>query len=173
VVEAGNQVATIGKFVNNRLQLTSLPNPNPAEIEGYWDFQIDEANDVLGFGYQEVILDGWLSATLSRAVIWPAAGGAIDLGAQTGIASTEGNGIASVNGVMQVVGRAEDDGRSAFAYRYTNGKLQDLNTLAAGDQPWNLAHGEGVNRSGMICGFGKVGGRRTGQWHGFLLIPNQ
>lgn len=150
------------------LQLTFLANPDPSEIVGYWGMQIDSAGNVLGFGYQNS--PNWPYATWSRAVIWPAAGPVVDLGTKSGITSTEGNGIATVNGVMQVIGRAEDDGRAAFAYRYMDGKLQDLNTLASGDQPWSLQIGGGVNRAGVICGQGRVG-RKSVQWHGFLLWP--
>ena len=166
-VEGGNGLPATGAFDSNGvLQITLLTNPGPTEIAGFQGLQIDADGNSLGFGYQLVSYYSY-----SRAVIWPIGGDAIDISGETNIATTEGNGIASVNGVMQVVGRAEDGGRGAFAYLYKSGQLQDLNPLSKGEQRWTLAHGEGVNSTGMICGFGLVGGRRDSQKHGFLLIP--
>jgi hypothetical protein len=143
------------------------PNPNPVEITSIWDLQVSDDGDLLGDGFEYVGPAG-----LSRAVIWPADGGVIDLSAETGYSSTQGNGIASVGGVMQAVGRAEKDGRGAFAYLYTGGTFSNLATMSQGDQPWSFDRAEGINRSGMICGVGNVGNKRNRQVHGFLLIPN-
>jgi hypothetical protein len=154
---------------DGELQISLRANPNPAEIDGFRAFQIDDAGDLLGFGYQSSATGG----EYSRAVIWPADGGAIDLGAETGIRTTEGNGIALVNGKMQAVGRADGDHTDAFAYLYTNGTLSDLGPMSKGDQPWDFDRAEGVNTAGMICGVGYVGSRKNRQLHGFLLLPNE
>lgn len=167
MVVDGERILAVGSYWNGPLEIFLRANPNSAEIDGFWSAQIDGAGNLLGFAYELVEL-----GSLSRTVIWPASGGAIDLGTETGISSTEGNGIALVDGVMQVVGRAEDDGRGTRAYLFTNGKLSDLGPMSSGDQKWWFDRAEGVNTAGMICGVGKVGSRRNRQLHGFLLIRN-
>jgi probable HAF family extracellular repeat protein len=157
----------VGAFdFDGQLQIDWLPIP--PGIDGVWDKQVDDGGNVLGFGYQWGENFGYYA----RAAIWPSDGGAINLTALTGVADTEGNGIALVNGTMHVVGRAHNIRGDAFAYLYSNGSLSDLGPLSQGDQSWTLQRAEGVNSSGMICGQGRVGTKRNVQIHGFLLRPN-
>ena len=73
-------------------------------------------------------------------------------------------------GVFGTTSATDRSGR--FAYRYTIGKLLDLQRVSEGDEPWEFSYAEGINNSGMICGRGKAGKRRNYRGHGFLLIPN-
>ena len=156
---------------NGDLQISLLPNPNPQEIEGFWDLQIDDGGNVLGYGWQNVQVNGH-PATYPRAVIWPVNEAAIDLSDETRTTTTGGHGIALVDGTMQVVGRGENDGRGAFAFSYTNGKMSDLEKNSDGTDPWNFDRAEGINAVGMICGVGTVGSRMNRQLHGYVLIPD-
>ena len=144
--------------------------PIPPGIDGVFGYQVDDAGNLLGFGYK---LSPSGIGYYARAVIWPTDGSVIDLTAQTGVADTEGNGIAFVNGTMQVVGRGHNNIGDAFAYLYADGSITDLNRVSRGDRSWILQFGEGVNTAGMICGQGRVGAKRGNfDFHGFLLIPN-
>jgi hypothetical protein len=140
----------------------------PAGVDGSYGYQIDDGGNLLAFGYQSASGGGYYP----RAVIWPTGGGVIDLTAQTGVANTEGKGIALVDGAMQVVGRAHNSRGEAFAYLSTGGSLVDLNPLSQGSQSWTLQTAGGVNTSGMICGQGRVGSKKNFQSHGYVLIPN-
>ena len=128
----GESVPALGMFVLEGLQTWQRPNPNPDEITYIHAVQLDDAGNLLGDGTQTAGL-----GTYPRAVIWPAQGDAIDLTAETG-RTTTGAGIATVAGVMQVVGRAEKDGAGAIAYLYTNGQFTNLAILSKGDQRWEL-----------------------------------
>ena len=171
VVIDGQSVPAVAAFdADDALQISLLTNPNPQEIEGFWDLQIDDGGNVLGYGWQNVQVGGH-PATYPRAVIWPVDGAAVDLSDETRTTTTGGHGIALVSGTMQVVGRGENDGRGAFAFIYTNGKMSDLEKNSDGTDPWNFDRAEGVNAAGMICGVGTVGRRGERQDHGYLLIP--
>ncbi len=166
-LESAN-VPAVGAFDGNgQIQVTLLDNPNPVTIDSFYDFQIDDGVSLLGFGYQTGPTGGYYG----RAVIWPGSGEALDLTAETGLFSTEGNGIALVDGTTQVVGAANDS-RDWFAYLYTNGSLTELQSVASGDQSWTLTFARDVNTSGMICGDGRVGRKRNFQDHAFVLLRN-
>ena len=157
----------VGAFDGNgQLQIGLLSFPDG--IDGSYDYQINDACNLLAFGYQSADPYGYYA----RAVIWPAAGGVIDVTAETGVADTEGNGIALVGDSMQVVGRAHNSRGESFAYLFTGGSLMDLVQMSKGDQSWKLQRAEGVNTSGMICGQGRVGSKRNFQVHGYVLTPN-
>ncbi len=161
-------VPALAMFVEQGLQTWPRPNPNPQEIDGFDDVHLDVDGNMLGDGYKRGSSGG---SFYPRAVIWPAAGGAIDLTAEYN-RTTTGRGIAVVNGVMQVVGRAENKAGS-LAYLYMNGRFTNLEVVSKGDQPWAFDRAEGLNRTGMICGVGNVGSPNSRQTHGFVLIPNE
>jgi hypothetical protein len=161
----GESVPALATFVPEGLQTWVRPNPNPEEITSIHEIQLDDAGNALGEGYQPAPF-----GVYPRAVIWPVDGPAIDLTAETG-RTTTGAGIALVNGVMQVVGRAEKDKAGAIAYLYTNGQFDNLGAMSKGEQLWALDRAEGINRAGMICGVGNVGTKKNRQTHGFLLLP--
>jgi hypothetical protein len=153
---------------NGALQFEYLPNPAPGAIRYWHDVQIDDAGNVVGRG-AEPVTDGF--GQYPRAVVWPIDGPVVSLSTLNGGNSTEGNGIASVNGRMQVAGSAFGN-NGWYASLYTQGRLSDLNRLSKGSQTWSLWHGAGVNRAGWICGRGRVGSARSAQQHGYVLIPN-
>jgi hypothetical protein len=166
VILKNESIPAIAMFTEVGLLASLRPNPNPADITSIGDAQVSDDGDLLGDGYEYVGPAGH-----SRAVIWPTSGGVVDLSAETGYTSTQGNGIATVSGAMQAVGRAEKDGRGAFAYLFADGTFSNLETMSLGDQPWKLDRAEGINSAGMICGVGTIGNKRNRQVHGFLLIP--
>jgi hypothetical protein len=153
---------------NGTLQLDYLPNPAPAAIRYWHDMQIDDAGNVVGRG-AELVSGG--VGNYPRAVVWPIDGPVASLSTLTGGTSTQGNGIALVNGSLQVAGSAFSN-NAWYAFLYTQGRLSDLNRLSKGSQTWSLWHGAGVNRVGWICGQGRVGSGRSAQQHGYVLIPN-
>lgn len=149
------------------LQVEYLPNPDPAIV--YWyDLQIDNAGNVVGRGGIPRADGGYYP----RAVVWPATGPAVSLSTLTGGASTWGNGIATVGGVMQVAGSAFRNSSGWYATLYASGKLTDLTKVSKGTETWSLYEGNGVNSAGLICGRGRVGPARSAQNHGYVLIPN-
>jgi hypothetical protein len=152
---------------NNAFQIEYLPNPNPAVIRYWRDVQIDDTGNVVGYGAEPTANP----SSYPRAVVWPINGQVVSLSSLNGGASTMGNGIATVNGVMQVVGSAFSN-NGWYAYLYTPSKLSDLNRLSKGPQAWQLFDGGGINRAGWICGSGRAGSGRTAQQHGCVLIPN-
>lgn len=153
---------------NAGLQIDYLPNPDPVAIKYWHDMQIDDAGDVVGYG-AEPVPDS--AGQYPRAVVWPSGGPIVSLSTLTGGTSTQGNGIATVNGNLQVAGSAAGN-NAWYAFVYTQGRLSDLNRLSKGSQMWNLWDGAGVNRAGWICGRGRVGSAKSAQQHGYVLIPN-
>ena len=160
------QIPAIGTFVHGQLQIAMRINPNPDVIIGFADVQIDNAGNLLGYGVEPGTIGFY-----ARAVIWPASGGAIDIVNEFPFLNTaHGNGIATVDGVMQVVGDAHGNS-GTFPYSYVNGELNDLNQLSEGDEPWEIQGLDGINQAGMICGHGRVGKRRNDRAEACLLIP--
>ncbi len=153
---------------NAGLQIEYLPNPDPAAIKYWHDMQIDDAGNVVGRGAEPV--SGGLG-NYPRAVVWPIAGPVVSLSTLNGGMSTQGNGIALVNGSPQVAVSAFSN-TGWYASLYTQGRLSDLNRLSKGSQTWSLWHGAGVNHAGWICGQGRVGSGRSTQQHGYVLIPS-
>jgi hypothetical protein len=161
------QVPAVGRFVDGQLQISTRVNPNPDVIIGFSDMQIDNGGNLLGYGIEPAATIGFYA----RAVIWPASGDAIDLVQEFPKLNTaQGNGIATVDGVMQVVGDAWD-GRASIPYFYANGVLSDLNRLSEGDEPWEIGGVDDINHAGIICGLGRVGKRNTYRAANCLLIP--
>lgn len=160
-------IPAIGRFVGGQLQISTRNNPNPDVIIGFSDMQIDNAGNLLGYGVESSESIGFYP----RAVIWPAAGGAIDLVSEfPSLNTAHGNGIATVDGVMQVVGDAHANS-GTFPSLYANGALSDLNQLSEGDEPWEIIGVDDINHAGMICGHGRVGQRRNYRGEACLLIP--
>lgn len=71
-----------------------------------------------------------------------------------------------INDAGTVVGRIPVEGDVPHAFRWKNGKLEDLNSLV---QPsdWVLAEARDINESGVIVGSGQV----NGEWRAFRLDP--
>jgi hypothetical protein len=165
---AGQTAALAWFDANGDLQITNLLNPAPETIQYWHHMQIDDAGNVVGRGAEPV--SGGVG-NYPRAVVWPIDGPVVSLSTLAGGNSTEGNGIATVNGRMQVAGSAFGT-NGWYASLYTQGRLLDLNRLSKGSQSWSLWHGAGVNRAGWICGQGRVGSAKSAQQHGYVLIPN-
>jgi uncharacterized repeat protein (TIGR01451 family) len=66
-----------------------------------------------------------------------------------------------VNNAGQVVGES-----GGHAFLYSNGMLQDLNSLIPADSGWVLNTASAINDKGQIVGTGTFNGQQT---HGFLL----
>ena len=156
----------VGRFVDGELQISLLVNPSPEVIIGFADMRIDNSGNLLGFGVEPGTIGFY-----PRAVVWPDSGGSIDLVTEFSALSTaHGNGIATVDSVMQVVGRAHANS-GGFPYIYTQGELTDLNRLSEGDEPWDIEAVYDINHAGIICGYGKVGRRRNYRAEACLLVP--
>jgi probable HAF family extracellular repeat protein len=74
-----------------------------------------------------------------------------------------------VNNLGQVVGhlRSYVGGSSNHAMLYSDGKMQDLNSLIPSSSGWGLNEAYAINDNGWIVGSGGIGGRT----HAFLLTP--
>lgn len=57
----------------------------------------------------------------------------------------------------------------SHAFRYVNGKMEDLNAFIDPDNGWELLTATDINASGQIVGYGKYGNKQ----HAFLLTPVQ
>ncbi len=160
------QIPAMGSFVGGQLQISTRINPSPDVIIGFSDIQIDNGGNLLGFGVQPAPLGFY-----PRAVVWPASGGSIDLVKEfPNLNTAHGNGIATVDGVLQVVGDAHANS-GTFPYFYANAELSDLNGLSKGDEPWEIQGADGINHAGMICGHGRVGRRGNYRAEACLLVP--
>ena len=84
----------------------------------------------------------------------------IDLGELAGGYST----AKAINNAGVVVGTSDNR-----AFIWSNGMMQDLNTLIDPTSQWNLATATGINDSGQIVGFGAFGGD---PFRAFLLTPD-
>jgi probable HAF family extracellular repeat protein len=100
-----------------------------------------------------------------HAVLWPAGGGAQDLGLLSGGHSSSARAI---NNAGQTVGWSEVSGGTQHAFLYENGAMTDLNDLLPGGSGWQLTQAEGINEDGQIAGWGEIGGNTRG----FLMTPD-
>ncbi len=150
------------------LQIEYLPNPDPDAIRYFRNMQLDDTANVLGYGAEPAPDLG----EYPRAVVWPLDGQVLSLSTLIGGNTTSGNGIATVNGAMQVVGAGFANATGRYALLYTSGKVTDLNRVSKGSQSWSLWMADGVNTAGWICGRGRVKVGRSSEDHGYVLIPN-
>lgn len=93
-------------------------------------------------------------------------GTTIDLGTLPGFTQTS---VWAVNNAGQMVGSVSSDVSTLLnAFVYTGGTLYNLNDLVVGAGQWEfLSVAFGVNNSGQITGYGRIGG----QFRGFILTP--
>ena len=118
---------------------------------------------------------GWTGSSPIHAILWPTAGGMLDLGTLPG---DEFSAASKINFFGQVIGisgnaaafeanrqQYEVTGRP-FIWTQRNG-MQDLNTLISASSGWMLNSATGINFWGQIVGTGTL----NGQPHGFLLTP--
>lgn len=101
---------------------------------------------------------GWSgpSSNVARPVLYPAAGGVVDL---IGLGGTAASAYA-MNGRGDVVGYSYTPGdqrRHAFLYR--SGRIWDLNDLVAPGSGLELTAALGINDAGLIVGYGCRDGR--------------
>jgi probable HAF family extracellular repeat protein len=80
-------------------------------------------------------------------------------------AFSEGLGI---NDSAEVVGIAYSSSSVMHAFVYSNGTMQDLNSLIAPDSGWTVNSAGAINDLGQIVGFGT---NAAGQEHAILLTP--
>jgi probable HAF family extracellular repeat protein len=72
-----------------------------------------------------------------------------------------------INDAGQVVGSAGNPAGVTRAILYSNGAMQDLNTLLPAGSGWILREASAINNAGEIVGFGK----HNGATRAFLLKP--
>jgi probable HAF family extracellular repeat protein len=72
-----------------------------------------------------------------------------------------------MNNFGEVVGYSDDRSETPRAFVYTDGEMQDLNTLVGPRSGWNFWVANAINDRGQIVGVGNYKGRESG----FLLTP--
>ena len=116
---------------------------------------INEAGDVVGDS---------LRAADEIAVLWPGAGGLVELGTFGGPASS----ARDINNHGQIVGYALDASLAPRAFLSEPGRpLVDLNTLLPAGSGWVLVSANAINDAGQIAGEGLL----DGEPRAFLLTP--
>jgi probable HAF family extracellular repeat protein len=121
---------------------------------------INDAGKVVGQAY----LAGNAKA---HAFLWNGSGPLKDLGQLGGSYS---QALALNSAASQIVGRASVPDPYYIVYHaflYTNGRMQDLNTLIPAGSGWTLSEAAGINDAGQIVG----SGTKNGQLRAFLLNP--
>ena len=88
-----------------------------------------------------------------------------DLGTLPGDRSS---GASDINDFGKVVGTSFTPSDVGRAFLYSDGQMQDLNTLIPADSGWVLTSAPAINTSGLIAGEGQI----NGQTRPFLAIPN-
>ena len=101
--------------------------------------------------------------TANHAFLWTKEKGIQDLGTLPGDMNSAGIGI---NDRGEVVGVSLDAAYNPRAYHWRNGKMQDLNTLIAGDSSLHLILACSINGRGEITGV--AFDTRSKELHGFL-----
>jgi probable HAF family extracellular repeat protein len=99
-----------------------------------------------------------------HAFLWPGSGPLQDLGTLGGRNSF----AAAINSSGQIVGRSGSAAGVTRAFIY-DGSLRDLNNLIPAGSGWELVDTTGINDSGQIVGFGRLGGKMRA----FLLTASQ
>jgi probable HAF family extracellular repeat protein len=75
----------------------------------------------------------------------------------------------SVNDRGQVVGQSSITADAAIhAFLYSDGQMQDLNSLLTPNSGWTLREATGINDAGQIVGFGAFNGSF---FRAFLVTP--
>ena len=115
---------------------TGMVDPDGSSFYG-------EASGINGAG--TAVGASWISGGYTRAKIWPAAGGVVDLGAPVG--------SQSVGRAINEHGAVAGDliyslGGQARAFRYSGGSLEDLGTLGG-----LSSRGQRINDNGMVVGY--------------------
>jgi probable HAF family extracellular repeat protein len=111
-----------------------------------------------------VIGNAETTAGAVHAFLWPGSGPLQDLGTLGGRNSF----AAAINSSGQIVGRSGSAGGVTHAFVY-DGSMRDLNNLVPAGSGWDLVDATGINDSGQIVGFGRLGGKMRA----FLLTPSQ
>jgi probable HAF family extracellular repeat protein len=106
--------------------------------------------------------------TVAHAFLWTRGTGMRDLGTLPGDVNTAGLGI---NDQGEVVGPSADPDGNLRAYLWTDGVMNDLNTLIPNSSPLFLLLAFNINSRGEIVGFG-VQKSAPYEIHAFLLTPS-
>ena len=78
-----------------------------------------------------------------------------------------GHGAKAARGRSAAKTRGIGDTYVSHAFRYSAGKMEDLNSFIDANSGWELLTATAINTRGQIVGFGKFGNRQ----HAFLLTP--
>lgn len=131
-------------------------------LPDFWPEAIDDAANIVG--YIQVSNPG-----PQEGIVVAPDGTVTNLTLATGKEGTGANDVAIVNGVTQVVG-ATIYSSLWSGYLWTNGEMFNLNQLTK-TGGGHLGPAEGINTSGVICGFGRFSDRGDDVGQGYLLIP--
>jgi probable HAF family extracellular repeat protein len=102
----------------------------------------------------------------NHAFLWTKEKGMQDLGTLPGDVNSAGIGI---NDRDEVVGVSLDAAFNLRAYRWQNGKMEDLNALVTGDSSLHMVLAVAINAAGEITGL--AFDTRSNELHGFLAVP--
>ena len=102
----------------------------------------------------QVIGNAETAAGAVHAFLWPGSGPLQDLGTLGGRNSF----AAAISSAGQIVGRSGSAGGVTHAFIY-DGSLRDLNNLIPAGSGWELVDATGINDTGQIVGFGRLGGK--------------
>lgn len=145
---SASQLATVWQLDANGIILSTQTY---GPISGYgWSAAtaISDNGDVVGYSGKWAKAQNPAYGWRPDATLWQN-GLPIALGA-TGDA-TWANGVSAVNGAVQVVGWGSSS-RGQFAFRWTGGKMYDLNSLTALPSNATLIYANAINAGGLIVG---------------------
>ena len=162
-INAGGLI--VGRSINSGqpLQPTfwSSPTSGPAALPGvpetFVAFYVNSAGQIIGAFNNTIINTAggvwfWSSVTAQPVLLPALAGGGV---------LVNGNGFApefALNAAGTVVGTSSDSLANPKAVIWTNGQVQDLNTLIPSGSGWVLQRATGINDTGAIIGTGTLNG---------------
>jgi len=103
----------------------------------------------------------------NHAFLWSKENGMKDLGTLPGDLLSGG---ISINDRGEVVGVSVDGNSNVRAYHWQNDKMEDLNTLVAGESSLYLLLADSINAAGEIVGL--AFDTESNELHGFLATPS-
>lgn len=170
-----NDLIVGGSFNSGQpFQATLWPSPTAVPValagptEVFVSFFINTSGQIIGcFNGSTLATDGgilfWSSVTAQPVALPALSGGAV-------VVPPNGSGFvtaAAINAAGKVVGTSIDSLGNSKAVVWTNGQVQDLNTLIPSGSGWVLQTATGINDSGAIVGTGTLNGVQAA----FFIAP--